>query len=115
MNCKKLVSVLVGCCILMAPLLGNASTPIPAPVAHAHDHEADGHFVSMVDARTLHDGGHTTSAKVGHGCCLSLIGIFSAVHLPQPADSAGGPIPFDPSLSLASRAEGLYRPPRQNS
>jgi hypothetical protein len=58
------------------------------------------------------DGSHHSDLKISHSCCFSLVGVLSAMTLTQAVKYTSGPIPFNPSLSLASRVEGLYRPPR---
>jgi hypothetical protein len=64
---------------------------------------------------TAEDDAHHADTKVSHGCCFSFVGIVPDSTLVQTTQTAVGLIPFNPSLSLALRIEGLYRPPRQNS
>lgn len=109
MSHKKLIVFLVGLCVLLAPVLGNAVLLLPAPSAHAHDQAADCHSPKPGD------GAHSSGVKVNHSCCFNFVGSLSVATLIQPIQSAGEIIPFNPSLSLASRVEGLFRPPRQNS
>jgi hypothetical protein len=116
---QKLIAFLVGLCVLLAPVLSSASMPLPVSSAqvqvqfqdpaHAHqDHEADCHPAKSADD-------HHPISKVSHGCCFSFVGNFSATLLIPPYQSASELIPFNPAFSLASRIEGLFRPPRQNS
>lgn len=109
MRLKKLIVLLVGFCVLLAPVLSNASLLTPAPAAHAHD-QADGCHSTNPEG-----GAHTADSKLPHHCCFNLVGTLSAINLAQPPHTAGVFIAFNPSLSLASRVEGLFRPPRQNS
>lgn len=114
MKFKIVISLLVGLCVLLAPVLSNAAVSVPVPVAHAQD-QADCHSVETADSHAAHGSNHTTSTKAAHGCCYNFVGILLAIDLLQPELNTSEPIPFSPSLGLASRAEGLYRPPRQNS
>lgn len=106
---KKLLVFLVGFCVLLAPVLSNAGMLMPAPATHAHDQPIDCH---STDA----DGGTVPAGtKLSHNCCFNFVGTLSAVCLIQPLQNAGELIDFSPALRLASRAEGLFRPPRQHS
>lgn len=117
MDYKKLMALLVGLCVLLAPVLSNAaiSVPISAPVTHTQGHPADCHSVQTVDSQDSHDGTHGANTKATHGCCFNFVGILSATNLIEPSTSSAEIVPFNPSLSLLSRVEGLYRPPRQRS
>ena len=109
MSHKKLVVFLVGLCVLLAPVLGNTALLLPAPSVLAHDHAADCHSTKSGDST------HSNSAKVTHSCCFNFVGSLSVVSLIHPLQGTSEIIPFNPSLSLTSRIEGLFRPPRQNS
>lgn len=109
MHLKKLIVLLVGFCVLLAPVLGNTALLTPAPAAHAHDQPDDCHSTNP------EGGAHTADSKLSHNCCFNLVGTLSAINLAQLPHHAGEFIAFNPSLSLASRVEGLFRPPRQNS
>lgn len=112
---KKPIILLVALCVLLAPVLSNAAVSMPVPVAHTQDHGADCHTIKTVDCHASHDGTHSNSTKATHGCCFNFVGILSATKLVEPNLSSADLIPFNPSLSLLSRVEGLYRPPRQLS
>ena len=111
MGYRKLIALLVGLCIVLAPVLSNAAMSVPASLTHAHDQgdSAGCHSESP-------DGGlRSTGSKVAHSCCFNFVGSPSAMNQMAPYQGVSEPIPFSPSLSLASRVEGLFRPPRQNS
>lgn len=114
MRLKKLLTLLVAVCVLFAPVVSNASVSVDLPVAHAQDHKTGGHSETVADCHASHDGFHHSDTKVSHGCCFSLVGVLSDIRLIQAAQETAGLIPFNTSLSLASRIEGLYRPPRQH-
>lgn len=83
---KKLIAFLVGLCVLLTPVLSNASMPLPVSSAQgqvhsqAHlvrqDHQADCNPAKSVNDR------HPSSSKVSHGCCL-IVGNFSVLHTSQ--------------------------------
>ena len=106
---KKLIVFLIGLCVLLAPVLSNVTLLLPVPTAHAHDQAVDCHFTKSGDSS------HSNSPKVTHSCCFNFVGSLSATNLIQPLQGISEIIPFNPSLSLTSRIEGLFRPPRQNS
>jgi hypothetical protein len=114
-NCKKLLALLVGLCVLLAPVLSNAAVVVPIPAAQTHDYQVDCHAMPSVNGQMSHDDANTPNNKTAHGCCVNVVGILSATNLVQPYQSSNELIPFNPSLRLISRVEGLYRPPRQNS
>lgn len=115
MTCRKLIAFLVGLCVLLAPVLSNAALAIPAPMVHSDGHGADCHGVAPSGGEADHAGTHTAGSKASHSCCFNFVGILPAADpLPLP-HGAGARIPFNPSLGLASRAEGVYRPPWQIS
>lgn len=115
MGRKRLIAFLVGFCVLLAPMLSSGVVVVPASVEYAQDRQPSNHSIEMADCESSHLGDHTTSGKASHGCCFNFVGILSATDLVQPELNTGERIPFSPSLSLSSRTEGLYRPPRQNS
>ena len=115
MKLRKLLSILVALCVLFAPVVSNASVSVDVPVAHTQDHKADCHTVTDCHTSQSHDGMHHSSSKVSHSCCAAFVGIVSDSNQVHVAQATDGLIPFNPSLSLISRIEGLYRPPRQNS
>lgn len=115
MSLRKLLTFFVAVCVLFAPVLSNASVFVDVPVAHTQDLKADCHTVVASDCDVSHDGAHHSNAKVSHGCCLSFVGIVPNTNLLQTAQGSNRLIPSNPSLSLAARIEGLYRPPRQLS
>ena len=115
MSFKKILTLLLALCVLFAPVVSNAVVSMDIPVAHTLDHKADCHTVAPDDCHASHDNAHHSGAKVSHGCCFSFVGIVPDMNLIQAAQSSEGLIPFNPSLSLSSRIEGLYRPPRQLS
>lgn len=115
MSFKKLLTLLVALCVLFAPVVSNAAVSVDIPAAYTQDHKADCHTVAPDDCHASHDNAHHSGAKVSHGCCFSFVGIVPDMNLIQAAQSSEGLIPFNPSLSLSSRIEGLYRPPRQLS
>ena len=112
---KQLLSIFVALCVLFAPVASNASASVDMPVAHTQDHKADCHMVTDCHASQSHDGMHHSGSKVSHSCCAAFVGIVPDSNLVHAAQASDGLIPFNPSLSLISRIEGLYRPPRQNS
>lgn len=115
MRYKTLIAFVVGLCVLLAPVLSNASVPVPTPMAHTQIHLSHDHVTKVADCHTSADGVSTTSTQVTHGCCFNFVGILSAVNFVAPHNGIQAPIPFQPSLSPTSRAEGLYRPPRKTS
>ena len=115
MSLKKFLTLLVAFFVLFAPVVSNAAVSVNIPVAHTQDHTADCHMVALDDCHASHENAHHSGAKVSHGCCFSFVGIVPDMNLIQAAQSSEGLIPFNPSLSLSSRIEGLYRPPRQLS
>jgi hypothetical protein len=115
MNLRKLLSILVALCVLFAPVVSNASVSVDIPVVHTQDHKTDCHTAKDCHSSQSHDGMHHSGSKVSHGCCVAFVGIVPDLNLLHAAQAADGLIPFNPSLSLISRIEGLYRPPRQNS
>lgn len=115
MGRKRLIAFLVGLCVLLAPMLSNGAVAAPASVEYTQDRQTSDPSREMADCETSHLGDHTTSGKASHGCCFNFVGIVSAIDLVQPEFNTAERIPFSPSLSLSSRTEGLYRPPRQNS
>lgn len=115
MSSRKLFAFLIAFCVLFAPVVSNAAVSMDIPVAHTQDHKADCHTVAPDDCHASHDNAHHSGAKVSHGCCFSFVGIVPNMNLIEAAQVSGGLIPFNTSLSLLSRIEGLYRPPRQLS
>lgn len=115
MSLRKLLTLLVTVCVLFAPVVSSAAVSMDIPVAHTQDHKADYHTVAPDDCHAAHDNAHHSGAKVSHGCCFSFVGIVPDMNMIQAAQSSEGLIPFNPLLSLSSRIEGLYRPPRQLS
>jgi len=115
MSLRKLLTLLVTMCVLFAPVVSNAAVSVDIPGAHTQDHKADCHTVAPDDGHAPHDNAHHSGAKVSHGCCFNFVGIVPDMNMIQAAQSSEGLIPFNPSLSLSSRIEGLYRPPRQLS
>ena len=112
---KRLFTILVSLCVLFAPVVSNAAVSVDIPVAHTQDHKADCHTVVLDDCHASQDNAHHSGAKLTHSCCFSFVGIVPGMNPIQAAQSTEGLIPFNPSLSLSSRIEGLYRPPRQLS
>jgi hypothetical protein len=112
---KQFLTLLVAMCVMIAPVVTNAGASVDESFAHTQDHKADCHTVAASDCDASHDGALHSNAKVSHGCCLSFVGIVPDTNLLQSAQGSNGFIPFNPSLSLAARIEGLYRPPRQLS
>ncbi len=110
---KKFVTALVALCVLFAPVVSNATVSVDDPMAQMQDHKADCHAVS--DCHASHDGVHHSGSKVSHSCCGAFVGIVPDSNLVHAAQASDGLIPFNPSLSLITRIEGLFRPPRQNS
>lgn len=86
--------------------------PVDIPVAHTQDHKADCHTLAVTDCHASHDGVHHSGTKVSHGCCFSFVGVLSDMNVIHVVQSSNELIPFNPSLSLVSRMEGFYRPPR---
>ena len=115
MSVKKLLTLLVALCVLFAPVVSNAVVSVEMPVAHTQDHTSDCHMLVVADCHASHDTAHHSGVKVSHGCCFSFVGIVPDMNLLQAAQSSKELIPFSSSLSLSSRIEGLYRPPRQRS
>ena len=115
MSFKKLLTLLVAFCVLFAPVVSNAAVSVDIPAAYTQDHKADCHTVAADDCHASHDNTHYSGAKVSHGCCFSFVGIVPDINLIQAAQVSEGLIPFSPLLTLSSRIEGLYRPPRQLS
>ncbi|MBU3667755.1 MAG: hypothetical protein FGM53_04355 [Rhodocyclaceae bacterium] len=116
MSRTKLLSLLIGFCVLLAPLFSNAGAGLRVSETQLHTHQVDVvSSVNAADCHTMHDGTQTTSAKSTHGCCFNFVGMLPATSLIHPCLSSTEHIPFNPSLSLVSRVEAYYRPPRQNS
>lgn len=109
---KKLLTLLVALCVLFAPMVSNAAVYVDIPVAHTQDNNFERHTVTSDDCHASHDNAHHSGAKVSHGCCFSFVGIVPEIATIQATQSSKELIPFSPSLSLSSRIEGLYRPPR---
>ena len=114
-NYKKLIALLVGLCVLLAPVLSNAAVYMPAAVVHTQDHHADCHSVKAVDCHETQMSGHSTTTKATHSCCFNFVAILATTRFIESSHSSSEFIPFNPSMSLSSRVEGLYRPPRQLS
>lgn len=112
MTLRKLLTLLVAVCVLFAPVVSNAAVPADVAVTHTQDQTAACH---TADAQASHDGIHHSGSKVSHSCCAAFVGIVPNATLVYAAQGTDGLIPFNPSLSLISRIEGLYRPPRQTS
>lgn len=115
MRFSRFLTLFVAICVLFAPVVSNAVVSVNIPVSHTQDHKVDCHTVAADDRHASNDNPHHSGAKVSHGCCFSFVGIVPDINLIQAAQVSEGLIPFNPSLSLASRIEGLYRPPRQLS
>lgn len=115
MSFKKLLTLLVAFSVLFAPVVSNAAVFVDIPVAQTQDHKADCHTVAPDDCHASHDNAHHSGSKVSHGCCFSFVGIVPDMNMIHAAQGSEGFIPFNPSLSLSARIEGLYRPPRQHS
>ncbi len=115
MCCKKLVALLIGLCVLLAPVLSNASAVPPVSMAHSQDHHADCHTAAMADCDTAHDSAYGTTSQAAHGCCFNVVGIPANTHLVQPQAGSAVLVASNPALILLTRVEGLYRPPRQIS
>jgi hypothetical protein len=115
MNLRKLLSILVALCVLFAPVVSNASVSVDIPMAHTQDHKADCHTVKDCHTSQSHDEMHHSGSKASHSCCAAFVGIVPDSNLVHAAQASDGLISFNPSLSLISRIEGLYRPPRQYS
>lgn len=109
------MTLLVALSVLFAPVVSNAAVSLDVPVAHTQDLNPDCHTVVVDDCHGSHDNAHRSGAKTSHSCCFSLVGIVPDITPLQPVQSSREIIPFSPSLSLSSRIEGLYRPPRQRS
>ena len=112
---KQLLTLLVAMCVMFAPVVSNAGVSVDVPVAHMQNHKTDCHTVVIADCQASHDGIHHSDTKVSHGCCFSFVGMLPGTNLLQSAQGSEEVIPFNTSLSLAARIEGLYRPPRQHS
>ena len=112
---RKILTILVAMCVLFAPVVSNAAVSVDLSVAHTQDHKVDCHTIAPDDCHASHDKAHHSGAKVSHSCCFSFVGIVPDIAPIQATQSLKELIPFNPSLSLSSRIEGLYRPPRQPS
>jgi len=122
---KKLLTLLTVFCVLLAPIASSAGVIASlSATAHSvsvidHDSHDDCNRLLLTDCHGEHDSTHSTahhdSSKVSHSCCFSFIGMPSPTELIITTLTRGERIPFNPSLSLSARVEGLYRPPRQIS
>lgn len=112
MGLKKVITLLVGLCVLLAPVLSSAAVFSVVPVAQVQEVQADCHAVKTVDDHETHHDVHQTSTKAAHTCCFNIVGVLSGTNLVKADARSSELIPFSPSLTLISRAEGLYRPPR---
>ncbi|MDR0717186.1 MAG: hypothetical protein LBF50_07210 [Azoarcus sp.] len=72
-------------------------------------HDADSH------ARHGPDAPAGAGAQTQHGCCVGFACIVSLTELSLSLKGARETIAFRPSLRLAARITGIYRPPRQNA
>ena len=115
MRLKKFLALLAVLCVMFAPVVSNAAFSMDIPVAYTQEHKADCHTQAASDGHATHDGAHHSDAKISHGCCFSFVGMLPDTKQPQSTQDPNGLIPFNPTLSLTARTEGLYRPPRQFS
>lgn len=108
---RKLIALVLAFCVLFAPMLSTSIAAMALPVANVQDQQQDCHMASS-HYHEHKDSVHHSDKKISHGCCFSLVGVLPDLTLTQAAPVSDRPIPFNPSMSLASRIEGLYRPPR---
>ena len=114
MTLRRLLTFCITFFVLIAPVASNANVldGVFSPVTQEH---SDSPQTTMADCHGVQDDMHQSDAKVAHSCCLSFVGIIPDTYLVPTPQGVGGLIPFNPSMSLALRIDGLYRPPRQNS
>jgi hypothetical protein len=122
---KKLITLLVAICVMLAPVASNASVVADISVSTAtttaashqgHNDHDDCPILSATDSDITHDSiQHDThhGTKLSHNCCFSFVGIVPPTQLLVTDFSLGEHIWFTPVLRLTTRVEGLYRPPRQ--
>lgn len=130
MNLRKVLLLLLGCCLSLAPVFGYAADDMhmsakqtsatQAPVAHTET----AHVIAQeFDCPTTHlaalpvpNAGTDLSCDPAiHPCCFHFVGILSPAIRIQPLSGPVVPIAFHRSPNPASWSDGPYRPPPQIS
>lgn len=112
---QKLIALLVGFCVLLTPMLSNAGMPVPVAAAESQSLPPSCHTAQAEAALVSQDDSPMANGQAAHACCFNAVGILPAMMQSLPRQGSVELTPFNPSLSLISRVEGLYRPPRQIS
>ena len=112
---KKLLMVLWMLCVVLAPVVNSAGMIAADRVGSGHEQNVDVHDDMPSDCHGMQEGGQDLGAQALHGCCVHIVGIALASPVPSLASVSHEKIPFHSSMSLISRAEGLFRPPRLHS
>lgn len=117
MDYRKVISLIVGFCILLAPMASGAAMLGAVPMHH------DGHAAAPL-AMDCHEAVQTVPPKgeesgscaaALHACCSGFAAAFPAPLAVHHSGNTDEPIGFAPALHLLSRAEGIFKPPRLNS
>ena len=130
MNLRKVLLLLLGCCLSLAPVFGYAADDMhmsakqtsatQAPVAHTETahviaQEFDCPSTHLAALPVPNAGTDLSCDPAIHPCCFNFVGILSPTIRIQPLQVAGARTAFHPYLIAASWSEGPYRPPRQIS
>ena len=116
MRARKLFSFLLAVFVLFSTFPGGmvfAAGVVDGSHAMASCHEA-----MTPDADSLAGSHHDAPAdapQAQHGCCVGFVGILSPAAFFPVLPGARETVLFLPSLRLASRITGIYRPPRLNA
>jgi hypothetical protein len=130
MNFRKVLVLLLGCCLSLAPVFGYAADDLhlsarqPSATQSSVAHTDTAHIPAhVIDCPTTHLAAHPlsdagadlTGDPAIHSCCFHFVGILSPSIRIQPLSVPVAPIAFHLSPHPASWSDGPYRPPRQIS
>ena len=123
MTLRNAIALLVGVCILFAPVAGNAG--LVAAVAAHHQGQVISQVPDCHEAvppRHGHERAPMSPAetdnacqKMSHACCIGVAAALPVEALVHAFHDASERISFVPTLRLLVRTESIYRPPRLNS
>ena len=112
---KKVLMVLWMLCVELAPVVNSAGMIAADRIEAGHKQRVHAHVDMTSDCHGQQPEAQDLGVQAQHGCCVHIVGITLASPVPSLASVSHEKIPFHSSMSLISRAEGLFRPPRLHS
>ena len=112
---KKLLMVLWMLCVVLAPVVNSAGMIAADRVGARHEQLVDVHADMPSDCHGQQAQDQDLGVQALHGCCVHIVGLALAGPVPSLDSFSHEKIPFHSSMSLISRSEGLFRPPRSHS